>query len=495
MAEAAGELTRKDHLIALKAQGDAARAELKALQEQVEGVSDAARRADSALADVDTSRAGEGFGKVADESGRAKSAMANMAGNVSGELGELAGAGGIAAQAIGELAEGAAEGELNLSILAKVAGPMAGLAVAMTVMNEAMNAANASRAFDADRVKRYTDAIEDGIDPVEAFTRHVEDLGKIEFRQQGGGGLLGLFSTTKDLLPVLAEADMKIEDFTKIVATFATKSTDEWRAALEAQGVTMLDAIAIVTAAKGEYEAWGNTVDGIAARTEVLGDRNKDLRDRLDEVGHAAEAAARLGEVWADVTDAAADAQRDAAFAAGDLRRAVEATDTALDNLKGALDMEEAILGFQSTIADALDLSDDVGPTQEQILAVKRSIIDLGETAGANPAVIKAQVESVTPENLMQVAGDVTRYYQNYPATMSITPTLNWSRLNLPAGQSPSRIPAGVPSMVGPDTGGGGGAPVVNVTQHIPRGWRGDALTSARQAARRSGGLYQRARR
>lgn len=36
------------------------------------------------------------------------------------------------------------------------------------------------------------------------------------------------------------------------------------------------------------------------------------------------------------------------------------------------------------------------------------------------------------------------------------------------------------------------GATVVNVTQHLPRGWRGDALTEARRQARRSGGLYQR---
>ena len=436
------------------------------------------------------------MGKVADESGRARSAMANMTGNVSGELGELAGAGGIAAQAIGELAEGAAEGELNLSSLAKVAGPMAGLAVAMTVMNEAMKAANAGRrAFDADRVKRYTDAIEDGIDPVEAFTAHVEELGKIEFRQQGGGGLLGLFSTTKDLVPVLARAGLEIEDFTAIVQGFATRSTDEWRDALEAQGVTMLDAIAIVTAAKGEYEAWGNTVQGVADKTAVLGDQTEELKDRLGEVGDAVAAAVAIGEVWEDVTDAAARAQRDAAFAAGDLRRAVEKTDQALDDLKGALDMEEAILGFQSTIAEALDLSDDVGPTQEQILAVKRSIIDLGETAGANPAVIKAQVESVTADNLMQVAGDVTAFYARYPATMQIAPAINWGRLNLPAGQSPGNIRVPVPTMAPPPDGGGGGAPVVNVTQHIPRGWRGDALTSARQAARRSGGLYQRARR
>jgi hypothetical protein len=485
LADDAAALSKVDAEIVARARVDDARAELKRLQDDMRDTADTARRELDGIG-AGATTAGDGLGRAADEGGRAKSAMANMGGNVASELGDIAGVGGIAAQSLGELAEAAAEGELSLGQLAKVAGPMAGLAVAMTVMSEAMAAANASKAFDAERVERYTDAIANGVEPVQALTDSVTELGKLEFRSHMGGGLLGLFSTTEDLVPTLARARIGIKEFSEMARDFGARSTDEWRASLEALGVSTLDAIDIVKAARDENAGMN---DALQRQTDLLKVLFTDattaagaiaaVRDQVGgTIGDMAEWARRTGEVAAE-NDAAARKQ-DALTAAADRTR------EAFRKLRDGLNYEAELQGLQDAFGEALRTTADEGAaTDEQIRAIKQSIIDVAEAAGANPVVVAAQLESVNQNDLWVVAGEVTSYYQRNPIKLA---TSLARPLNIPPGYAPGTGGGGVfPTSAPPDGGG-----VTNVSMTLPPGWRGDPLAAAHHTARRAGRLYNR---
>jgi len=82
--------------------------------------------------------AGRKIDGMRDSADQSRSVLANMVGNSAQDLGALGGFAGTAGVAIGQLAEYATEGNINMSGLAKVAGPMAGVGVAVIGISWAM---------------------------------------------------------------------------------------------------------------------------------------------------------------------------------------------------------------------------------------------------------------------------------------------------------------------------------------------------------------------
>jgi hypothetical protein len=474
-------LTRADAEILLRAKVDAARAELKSLQTELKETTDAAETTNRQLADTGAGPAADDVGRLADESGRARSAMANMTGNVAGELGAISGAGGIAAQSLGELAEAAAEGELSMAGLAKVAGPMAGLAAAMTVMQEAMKAAEASRIFDAEKVKRYSDAIAKGEDRVEALAEQIDELNQLQYRAPSGGGLLGLFSTTKDLIPILRDAEISFEQFNDMVRQFPTRSVDEWRESLYRSGVELLDASAIVKAAKDEFENWNTAILQTTESFVFLAggiDNAKDImRGLVDGVGTAIDTAGRWAREQYDAAAAAAEAEKRTKA----LKDEVLKLDEKLRNLQEALNFEQALNSFEDAWWEAMSGAEgEVVTTEDEVLALKQTILDLGETAKTNPAVIEAQLKAVDRGDLVAVANDIQNYYARYPPSVTVKPV--WgpgATSSLPGGRwEPYSMPPPAVPVPAPVT--------VNMT--MPRGIRPDDVVRAvDRYARRNG--------
>jgi hypothetical protein len=93
----------------------------------VSGLQRVAAEADETAAEI---------GKVGDETGKAGSVMSNFVGNSVQEIPALSNAFGPLNTAIGQMAEAAAEGQLKMSSLAKVAGPMAALSVVMFAISK-----------------------------------------------------------------------------------------------------------------------------------------------------------------------------------------------------------------------------------------------------------------------------------------------------------------------------------------------------------------------
>ena len=101
---------------------------------------------------------GDGFRKVSAEADNSRSVLANMVGNSAQDLGELAGIGGTAGVALGQLAEQAAEGQISLAGLGKTIGPMIVLGGVMQLL--AADQARAAR--EARALKEAQEALAEG---------------------------------------------------------------------------------------------------------------------------------------------------------------------------------------------------------------------------------------------------------------------------------------------------------------------------------------------
>lgn len=458
LATDARELSRVDAEIVARAKVDDARAELKQLQREMAETADTARRE---LGQIDVTPAADGLGRVADEGGRARSAMANMGGNVASELGAIGGAGGIAAQGLGELAEAAAEGELSMGALAKVAGPMAALAVGVELVNRQMERQRERARAAKEQIRSFTDAIRDGGDAVAAYRQQLESTGELK--------LPSLFGDAEDISDELGRAGVSVEQFGTAVQG-GRKEMFALIEAMKAAGVGGRDLEEITEALIIGQDLYVQSTDRAKVITELLGD--------------AADVTAEKFKRKAKATGEATDELED-------LEDQVDDTKEAFDRLRDSLDYDSELDGMRDAFADALQTAAEEGAaTDDQIRAIKQSIIDVAEAAGANPAVVEAQLASVTQADLWRVAGDVSRYYERNPIPLR---TALARPLNIPAGFAPGTGGGGVfpTSMPVPP-------PVVNVThvtQVLPRGWRGDPVALAQQTARRSGGVYRTVRR
>lgn len=286
------------------------------------------------------------FEKTSDAARGATSATANMFGNVAGEASNLFGIMGPLNVSLGQFveygSEAALEGQGLGSVLKDMAGsvgPVAALALGMQLLGDAMNAAKESRAFDAANVEQYVDALKDGTSAVQSFNDEIRETGELSYRTQHGGGFLGMFSSTQDLLPVLEKAAIDVAQFNKIVEDyqrtqdFSGEANDRWRKSLEAAGVAQLDAIEIVKAARQEAAARIEANEKDRRVTDLLGESEAQRAERLRESAEAE--AARLGAM--DAATNAAHIRNEAEQESADM----------LERVNGLLDEQAAKLNAQ----------------------------------------------------------------------------------------------------------------------------------------------------
>lgn len=419
-------------------------AELKNTGLTIEQITTNADQLAAKLREVDSDDLGGGLGRamgtakgkteeLADSARGANSAFANMIGNSAQDLGALGGIAGSTGVALGQMAEYAADAKLggeglasSLGSMAKVAGPIAGLAFAMQLMGDAMAAAQASNAFDAANVQQYFDALREGTSIVGSFNDEIRETGELQFRAAHGGGLLGMFSSTKDLLPILEEANLQVADFNEIVDEYvkagdgSAEANDRWRASLEARGVSELDAIAIVKAANQEADA----------RVEALA-RQERVAESLGLTVEELAAAEKLAE---GMTKAAAMAQEEqtrraeeqklaleqAALAAQEYAAIVSGSDWGKATLEGAVAGAQAFaeqqFGLVNIAAQAEAAYDDLGAAIE----ANGYTFDLNTEAGrANSAQLQELYQSTIPAMAKAYAdagGDIDTFGQNMAA-------------------------------------------------------------------------------
>jgi hypothetical protein len=556
-------------------------AELKQLGVSTEQITANADQLAAKLKEIDSpdlgGRLGQSLGTArgqleatSDAARGARSATANMFGNVAGEAAGLSGVMGPLNVSLGQFVEYGSEAKLSgqglasvLGDMSKMIGPMAALAIGMEVLSAAMTSAKASKAFDAANVTQYFDALADGTTAVESFNEEIAKTGELSYRTQHGGGPLGMFSSTKDLLPVLERAHSDVAQLNTIIDDYVTTqdfsgaANDRWRASLEKAGVSQLDAIEIVKAARQEAQARIDATDKETRVTALLGDSQAAQADKaraaaasererglaMDAANAAAEGQQRIAQDTADMLDRVngllqeqvdkLTAQGDAFTTAADAQIAEQdALRTYADTLgdvKASTDdvRDSAIALAQAHVATAEAQAASSGATltaTQKLDAQNAALLNTAATAKgpARQAILDYifAVNQTPPEKRTEFqaainAGDVAtaqkilddtsaprKAYVNAEATnvaqteQTLASLARNRTMMISVGLNPNYGAALGPITSGPRSvnPSTAAAPAVGtVNMHLPAGWRGDPLAAVHDSARRSGRLYRRA--
>lgn len=274
-------------------------------------------------------------------SDQSRSVLANLAGNTAQDLGALSGVVGSLGVGIGQMAEYAVDGNIKLSQLASVAGPMAGLTIAAQGVTEALGGIEAENVFRSELVDEFTESLRGAGSVAESLFDTLLETGELEF-SQGGGGITGLARQTADLLPILDQARLTTEDFFRLVEAQPDRDTlvTSLLTELEQMGITGSDALAIA----------GDIADAVDQYGDAAVDAAEKQR-RLNEVVVLTDSAV------ADAVNAFRSAQNPAEGYGATLLRIGEAL------LSGAIpateDMEIVTEGLGISMGSALQMAQD----------------------------------------------------------------------------------------------------------------------------------------
>lgn len=287
---------------------------------------------------------GDGFKKVSAEVDNSKNVMANFAGNAAQELPGVAGAFGPLNMAISQFVEYGAEGNVNLKNLAKMAGPMLAVAVAMELVAKYQREVAEVDAFNTAQVDGFTDSLKAGTDVAEDFRDRLLEAGKVEFnlnRMFGG-----------DVLDDMARAGVTFDQFFAAVDG-GEDGLQRLADALDAAGVAGEDQFNIMAAATTAQENLTQAHEtyirmqevGLAPTGRMTGsiEANTDaLTGQIDAALEAVTTQESLADAYAEAEEAQRDltsaqlASIDSQYAAADAQdrfiEAMEALAVATDD-------------------------------------------------------------------------------------------------------------------------------------------------------------------
>jgi len=467
-------LTRADQEVVLKGKVSDAQAALKALRTDLEQTGKEAQRAEHAVDDI----------------GRAQGPRlaGNTVADLTGPLGEASGVasdlGGVF-DGLGDTAEGAwikmggseAGGAAIGGALAGVGFAVAGVAAAWSFFRQQQKKAEEQQKKLLEGQKKLNDAYAKG---------DVAEWGQT------------FIDTYKDAADAAADAGVPLEELVRFVDGQAKTIPSAERAWAQYEdqlaAVTPLEEAQMTVAEKAQV---GRARAALEQRDIMLKARddyvknNGLLDDQADAATKAGEAHGKLADN-VDLVTRREEAQE----------RATDRLTDSMDRLQGSLNMERTLLDFTEDFDAAMKATaEGTALTGDEILDLKQDVIDVAEFAGLNPVEVKSLLESVENGDYLYVRDTVNAYSERYPVSV------NTDLLDPPITEWANRSAAAMrKALAGYNIyGGGGGATssgrsssatsVVNVTQHVPRGYRGDLLADAAAAARRSGGLYHRNRR
>jgi hypothetical protein len=446
---------------------------------------------------VAVSAIGSIFQDIADRAARATDLMKDFAGTagdvaktrdaVSGLSGDLSKFDADARTAWGGFLEGAAKAAKSIPVLGGLIGD-AGQNV--TDVLSVFNKLGISSADIADALDKQGDAWSElGVNLLAA-----KEAGQISSAQYAGAvqvleqyrkahedaAAATKFSTDTD-----RDAAQAATDLNQAYADAADASTAY--ADSQQRGADMIDRVnQLLTdqaaALNAQVDAASSAADANRAENKALEDYGKTLHDAkasTDDVVDSAIALAKAHQQTA-AEQAKANGQTQTATAnldslnEGLLNTAAGAKGPARDGILAYVAAVNQIPPEKLTeIQAAIDRGD---------LATAKALLD--EASAPRTAAVNADANTAAASRDINAVAN-----KNYQATVTVT-AVPGQGVRYAGG----RLVPELSSMPLPPGGGEGAGvqPVVNVTQYLPRGWRGDALGESRRAARRSGGLYHR---
>lgn len=259
----------------------------------IDELADGVRRLD------DVAGAAQGIDKsmqdVTKTTDNSRSVMANFTGNAMQEIPGVSGAMGPLNMAIGQFAEYAAEGNIQLGKMAQMAGPMAGVVVALELVKKYMKEVAEVKAWRKDQVDEFVDSLKEGESVAADFRDRLAEAGKIEWhmnRMFGG-----------DALGALAEAGLSVDVFTSAVMG-GQEGVQKLSDALKNSGVDGGTYMSVMGAATSYQDTYNQSLKthaelvkvGLAPALADMGDKAAnaapklgDMAGALDTVGQRAE--------------------------------------------------------------------------------------------------------------------------------------------------------------------------------------------------------------
>jgi chromosome segregation ATPase len=280
---------------------------------------------------------GQAVGRVGEQTDRAKGAVSSFAGGATSELAGAAGAFGPMAEGAGQLVEGIAEGELGLKHLAGAAGAMGVAALAVKGITDQLAAAAELKAFRAEQVEAYDDALKDADSTLDGIIAKLTEAGGVTINLFGEG--------EEDITEQLAEAGVTADQFAKLIDG-GSEALEAWKVQADEAGASA-EALDLVTVAvNSELEALEERQRNAAASAAFFAAETVNLTGKFDR---SAERAAALERQ----TDNKAQADRDASAAADDHGDSVRDLSDRYSDLKDELSDQKAYLNIQDSF-DAL---------------------------------------------------------------------------------------------------------------------------------------------
>lgn len=375
---AAGNLTKADHEITLKAQIEAAKSDLETLQRKLDDVGDHAEDANKHMDKL----GGEGGIKTR---GNAIADLTGPLGDASGAASDFAGV----FDGIGDIA-GDVAGKVGLSAAAMETA-IGGIGIAVAVAAAAWTffsgkSAEAKRKQEANvkEQRELNDAMRDG-KAIVAATKF-DDLygGAIDSAHQLKISTKDAYEFIANGVPIGTLSDAEAKLATLQAAYDAYMQTGQGNpddfagiSNLKIQVQTLEDARAKYVELNGEI----NTADT----------RQKDLETAM---GDTTEATKKSG-------DAATTAGTKYVSGFKGAKVSVDLMTTAIEKMQGTLDDEQALLNFRNAMQQAQQEITDNGHLSEQaMIDAKQAIIDVGTTAGLTDIEMQTEIDKITPTDV-----------------------------------------------------------------------------------------------
>jgi hypothetical protein len=215
--------------------------------------------------DVDTDRLDK-VKKSADDIDSSGRAAATSVGAIGNQVSELPGVGetlGPMAESMGQLAEGALEGEIAMSGLVAAAVPLAVIAVTLKAVTDHFAEIGAAKAFRKEQVEEYTTALEGASSELDAIEAKLKEQ---------GGVFVDIFKDGKpeDITKQVNQVGLSVADFTSLVEA-GKPAINAWAEQMRDAGHGGADLELTVEALKLESEDFTKAADAAAIKTEFFG--------------------------------------------------------------------------------------------------------------------------------------------------------------------------------------------------------------------------------
>lgn len=383
----------------------------------------------AAIRDVETTKANidglqaplkkvdDGLRDVVDSGDQSRSVLANMVGNSAQDLGALGGVAGTAGMAIGQLAEYATEGNINMSGLAKVAGPMAGVSAAVIGVTWAMG-----------KLREGSEKAKEEAAAMLEVHKAIRD-GKFE---EAGAKLAEEYGTLASTLESLGVPQQEVMDFILGV----TDQMPTFNRLLEENKIQFAE---------------GGT--GLTDFGGKLNDLGGDVYDARDAFAEQEDQLVATEQATVQFTDALMGAARET----GNTEIATRDLEEAYKQLTGQLSDEEAWYSLQESLRQFREDMDDstlsANEKRLKMVQLKQELIEYASEVGNIPAEKQTEILALIEEGNLaaaeQALANLTR-----PRNVPISAVTGGALITAPRKADGGPVSAGMPYIVGDNPDG-----------------------------------------